>query len=141
MHKFAENIKTSYGVFSSALGGETSDKVESATFVYMKDYDLAVVHGFASNVVSGQVITLAVLQATAANGGGSTTVSGASTTVTSGATATKYVLTSQVRGAQLTDGYKYVGLRISTDDTDGTEAVFGCIQRANARFAGASMPA
>ena len=77
MHVFKENIRSRYGKFSSALGAESSDKVESAAFVDSKDYDLIVGQGIYSNCSSGTTLTLTMLQATDAAGGGSKTIKSA----------------------------------------------------------------
>jgi len=129
---------------SSELGAETSiaDAIQTPTFANMANYDL--VRGVAqvSNVMSGQVITLQMYEASDSTGGGSQTISGASDTYTSAATATLDVLEAQVRGEALTiaSGYQYVGARVTTNDTDGSEVASVVLVQGRARYKQATMP-
>ena len=133
MHKFKENLKPVYGVFSSALGGETSDKAESSLFVDMGRYNNAVAYVGASGVVSGQIITLTLLQATATDGSGSATTT---KTDTFTATATNHtdVLQAEIKAEDLGTAYRYVGIRVATDDADGTEKIYGVLVAGDARY-------
>jgi len=139
MHKFLENYKPSYGAFSSALGAETSDKVEPATFVDMENYDVVVAYAQASGVASGSVITLTILEATASGGGGSATTT-KTDTFTSTATSDIDVLQAEIRAEELSSGYKYVGFRIATSNGSGTEQVSGIMVQGRARYGQATLP-
>jgi len=140
MHKFKENYKPAYGVFSSALGGETNDKVETATYVDMKYYDAVVVYVIATNVVNGQKITLQLLEATDSSGTNATAISGKTDTFTSTGTSAKDVLQAEVRAEELSSGYRYVGFRVSTDDADGQEYIAGILLQGRARYGSSSLP-
>ena len=139
MHKFLENLKPTYGVFSSALGGESSDKVESALFVDMKNYNNVVLYGMASEVASDAVISLIALEATDTDGGGSATTS---KTDVFTATATDHtdVLQVEIKAEELSAGYRFVGIRMTTGDASGTETVSGIIVQGAPRYAQASLP-
>lgn len=141
MNRIIEQTRPSYGVFSSALGGETSDYVQSAVFVDMKNWNRAVGIAQAYNVVPGQVLTLQLYEATATGGGGSATISGATDTATATASTQRIVLKAEVSAAELTSGYQYVGMRVTTDDTDGTEQIGGVVLQAEGRYNEATPPA
>jgi len=143
IHKFTENVRSRYGAFSSALGGEGSDIVVSAEFVNMANYDLVVGVAHASGVASDAVITLAMWQATATDGSGSKTVTGATDTFTSTATSDTDVLVAQVRGEDLDvdSGFQYAGFKLSTGDGSGTEKVGGVLLQLRARYKQATLPA
>jgi len=145
IHKFTENVRSRYGAFSSALGGEATpaDTVVSAEYVNMANYDLVVGLAHASGVASDAVLTLAMWQATATDGSGSKTVTGASDTFTSTATSDTDVLVAQVRGEQLDvdSGFQYVGFKLATDAASGTEKVGGVLLQLRPRYSQASMPA
>lgn len=142
IHKFTDNIRSSYGVFSSALGGETSDVVETATYADMKNYDLVVGVCHASGVASGSVVTLKMYQATTSAGAASKTITGASDTFTSTNTTDTDVLVAQVRGEDLdvASGFRYVGFELSTGNASGTEKVGGVLLQARARYKQATLP-
>jgi hypothetical protein len=121
MHKLNENLFFKFGEITSALGGESSDVLTTATFVNMENYDVVGVYGIASEVGSGKIITLALYEATATAGTGSATISGASDTATSTNATDLLDVFAQVRASDLSAGYQYVGAKISTNQTDGTE--------------------
>ena len=141
VHTFAYHYKPSYGGFSSALGGETSDRIQSATYVDMANYDLAIGVCHASGVGSGATITLTMYQATSSAGAASKTVSGATDTYVSVATASTDTLVAQVRGEDLdvAGGFRYVGFILSTSATSGTEKVGGVLLQGRARYKSASL--
>ena len=116
------NAVTTYVDVTTALGGETSDLLQTVGFYDMENYDAMVGIGVVSNVVSTHVITFQMYEATDTDGGGSTTISGASSTYTSTQATDIFVCAIEVDADQLTDGYDFVGLRMTTDDADGTEA-------------------
>jgi len=142
MHKALENLKPSYGGFSSALGGETTiaDTIQSATYVDMRYYDLAVAYGQASGVAAGSVITLQLYEGTSTAGAGSATLSGKTDTFTSTNTTDTDVLQAEVRGQELSAGYRYVGARLSTSNASGTEKVSLILLQGRPRFAQNTLP-
>jgi len=141
VHKYSEHYRTTYGGFSSALGGETSDQLASAAYVGAENYDVVIVQALYSGIASGSVVTLKAYQATSTAGASSKTVTSASTSVTSTATTDTGVLTVQVRGAELdmASGFKYVGGILSTNNTSGTEKVSLWHVQGRARYPQASM--
>ena len=143
VHTFNYHYKSNYGGFSSALGGETNDLITSATYVDMKNYDLVIGVCTASGVVSAQTLTLQMWQATNTAGGASKTVTGATDTYLSVATASTDVLVAQVRGEDLdvAGGFRYVGWKLTTNDTDGAEKVAGVTLQGRARYKQATLPA
>ena len=121
MHKLKENLFFKFGEITSALGGETSDTLVTATYVNMENYDVVGVFGIASEVASDAVITLALWQATTSAGVGSATISGASDTATSTNVTDLCEVFAEARAADLTAGYQYVGAKLVTGDGSGTE--------------------
>ena len=140
VHKFTQHYKTIAGDMSSELGAETSDYIATPTYLNMANYDLAVGIGEVSNVVSGQVVTLQLYEATDSTGGGATAITGATDTYTSAAQATKDLLIAQARGEDLSAGYQYVGARVTTGDADGSEIASVCMLGGRARYKQATMP-
>lgn len=143
VHKYAEHYRTSYGGFSSALGGETSDTLTSAAFVSAKNYDVVIAQALYSGIASGSVVTLTIWQGSSTAGAGSKTVSGASTSFTAANTTDTGILTVQVRGAQLDmgSGFTYVGAKLVTGNASGTEKVGLWLVQGRARYPQASLPA
>ncbi len=141
VHKYSEHYKTTYGGFSSALGGETSDTLTSATFVNAKNYDVVIAQGLYSGIASGSVVTMTIWQATSTAGASSKTVSSASTSVTATGTTDTGILTVQVRGAELDmgSGFIYVGAKLVTNNTSGTEKVGLWLVQGRARFPQATL--
>lgn len=129
---------STYADMSTALGGETSDILDTVAYYDMENYDAILCIAIASNVVSTHVLTLSARQGTDTDGGGSTTISGASTTYTSTQATDIIVQCLEVDADMLTDGYDYVGFRASTDDADGTEAVALVVVPTLARYPQAS---
>jgi hypothetical protein len=143
MHKASENIKSLYGCLSTALGGETSDIKATGTFINGGLYDLIEAYGLVSGVASGSVVTLEVWQATTSAGAGSKTLTTRSTdTFTSAATSETDLLRCQARGEDLdvAGGFNFVGAKISTNNTSGTEVVGIVLNGLRARFAQATLP-
>jgi hypothetical protein len=142
VHKYSEHYKTNYGGFSSALGGETSDTLTSATFVNAKNYDVVIAECQYSGIASGSVVTMTIWQGTSTAGASSKTVTSASTSVTSTATTDKGVLIVQVRGAELdmASGFCYVGAKVVTNNTSGTEQVALNMIQGRARYPQSSLP-
>ncbi len=141
MHKFLENIKTTYGNISTNLGAETTvaDTIESTTYVNMAYYDLYTAIAHVTNAATSVVLTLRLWEATAAAGTGSQSLA-ITDTFTAAATSDTDVLIAQVRGDQLTAGYSFVGCRLSTSSASGAEKV-GMVQtQARARYAQATLP-
>lgn len=121
MHKLKENLFFKFGEITSALGGETSDTLTSATFVNMENYDVIGAFGIASEVASGSTITLTLYEATATDGSGSSSISGATDTFTSTNVTDLGEVFAEVRAGDLTAGYQYVGAKLVTDNGSGTE--------------------
>jgi len=145
IHKFTENVRSRYGAFSSALGGESTpnDTVVSAEFVNMANYDLVVGICHASGVAQSASITLAMWQATASDGSDSKTVTGATDIFVSTATSDTDVLVAQVRGEDLdvASNFQYVGFKLETSAGSGTEKVGGILLQLRPRYAQATLPA
>lgn len=139
MHKLSENMLFTFGEITSALGGESSDTLTTATFVNMANYDIVGVYAIASEVASDAVVTLKLYEATAANGGGSATITGASDTFTSTNVTDLGELYAQVRAAGLSSGFQYVGAKLSTGDGSGTEEAAMFIIQAKPRYASSSL--
>jgi hypothetical protein len=94
----------------------------------------------ASGVASGSVVTLQLLEATASDGSGSATISGKTDTFTAGATSETDLLQAEVKAEELTSGYAWVGIRVSTNNESGTEQVFGVLVQGDARYPQNSLP-
>ena len=142
MHLAKENLKPTYGVISTALGGSSSpaaDTVETATYVDMRYYDLCVAYGLASYLASGSTITLQLYEGTSTAGAGSATLSGKTDTFLSTNVTDTDVLQAEVRGQELSSGYRYVGARLSTNNGSGTEKVSLMLLQGRARFAQATL--
>ncbi len=121
MHKLNENLFLKFGEVTSALGGETSDTLTTLTFVNAENYDIIGVAAIASEVASGSTVTLKLYEATGTDGSGSATITGASDTFLSTNVTDVDTLFAQVRAADLSSGYQYVGAKLSTNDASGTE--------------------
>ena len=141
VHKFLEHYRVPTGAMSKELGAQTTiaDAIQTPNFQNMANYDLVIGIGHVSHVVSGQVITLQLYEATDSTGGGAQTISGATDTYTSAATASLDMLVAQVRGEELSAGYSYVGARLTTNDTDGSECASVHTIAGRARYKQASM--
>lgn len=142
VHTFTSHVRPRFGLVSAALGSESSDVKETAEYVDMKNYDLVVFQGIASAVKSGSTVTLLIYQATSTAGAASVSMTHALATDTflsTHATATD-ILTCQVRGEDLSSGYRYVGAQISTNDSTGTEKVGVVINQMRARYKQATLP-
>jgi hypothetical protein len=141
VHKYAEHYKTTWGGFSSALGGETSDTLTTPVFVSAKNYDVVIAQGMYSGIASAAVVTMTIWQATSTAGASSKTVTGASTSFTAANTTDTGVLTLQVRGAELdmASGFIYVGAKLVTGAGSGTEKVSMNLIQGRARFPQATL--
>jgi len=131
---------TTYAAATLALGGETSD-VLSTEYYSMKNYDKIVGFIVAHSVVATHILTVKMSQGTDTDGAGSATISGKSTTYTSSQVTDVFQAAIEVDADDLTDGYDYVGMQVSTDDADGTEAVGLILVPMNPRYGQATMPA
>jgi len=131
---------TTYAAATLALGGETSD-VLSTEYYSMKNYDKIVGFIVAHSVVATHILTVKMSQGTDTAGAGSATISGKSTTYTSSQVTDVFQAAIEVDADDLTDGYDYVGMQVSTDDADGTEAVGLILVPMNPRYGQATMPA
>lgn len=143
VHKYTQHYRQIAGAMSKELGAETdiADAIQTPTFANMANYDLIVGFGQVSHVMPAQVITLQMYEATDATGGSAQAITGATDTYTSVATASLDVLVAQVRGEDLSAGYQYVGARITTNDTDGSECASVFLDEGRARYKQATLPA
>lgn len=146
MHTFFEQCYIYQGVdafakATEALGGETSDIMQTPAFVNTKLYDKVVAIATGFSVVSTHVVRLRLLEATASDGSGSTTVSGKSKTYTSTATADEFTIAVEINAEELSTGYQYVGADVYTDDADGSEAAVILLLPMNPRYPQASLSA
>ena len=140
MHNFLNNYKPSYGVFSSGLGGESNDRVDTATYVDMRYYDAVVFYVGASGVASGSVVTLQLYEATSTAGAGSATISGKTDTFTATGTTHTDLLQAEVRAEELSSGFRYVGARVSTSNAGGAEKIGGIFVQGRSRYAQTTLP-
>ena len=140
MHMFKENFLPGYGNMSSALGAEASDKIETAVFMNMKYYDLGVALAEVTNVASGSVITLTILEGTTSAGASSATTS-QTDTFTSTATTDTDVLQAQIRAEQLSANYTHFGARLATNNASGTEVASVILIAGRARYGSGTLPA
>ncbi len=143
VHTFTSHVRPRFGCVSATLGGESSDTKTTAEFVDMKNYDLVVVQGVASGLASGSTITLRLWEATATDGSGSQSMThtSASDTFLSTNTTDTDILVCQVRGEDLSSGFRYVGAKISTNNASGTEPVGVIINQMRSRYKQATLPA
>ena len=142
MHKFKENYKPTYGDMSTALGAETSpaaDTIETDTYVDMRYYDALVVYGIASGVASDAVLTLTIQEATATDGSASATTTQTDTFTSTHVTDTD-VMQAEIRGEQLSSGYRYAGAIIASDDNSCTGIVTMLMLQGRARYGQATLP-
>ena len=139
MHKFKENYKPTYGDMCTALGAETLNTIETDTYVDMRYYDALVVYGIASSVASDATITLTIWEGTDTTGASSATTT-QTDTFTSGATSETDILQAEIRGEQLSSGYRYAGAKIVSDDDSDTAIVTMLMLQGRARFAQSSLP-
>ena len=140
IHKFTDNVRTTYGGLTTSLGNETGDLITSALFVDMKNYDLVVGVGIVTGVASAKVVTLRAYEATTTAGAGSASLA-ANDTFTAAATSDTDQLVCQVRGEDLSAGFQYVGFKLSVNDSTSA-GIAGLVQHAmRARYKQASMPA
>jgi hypothetical protein len=131
---------TTYAAATEALGGETSDILNTAAY-NMKNYDAILGIAVMMTVVSTHVITLKMFEATDTDGGGSSAISGASTTYTSTQATDVAQFVLEVDADQLTDGSDYVFMQASTDDADGSEDVNLVVIPTYGRYRQATTPA
>ena len=139
MHKFKENYKPTYGDMSTALGAEGSDLIETDTYVDMRYYDAVAVYGIASAVASDAVLTLTIWEGTDTTGAASATTT-QTDTFTSTATSDTDILQAEIRGEQLSSGFRYVGAKLVSNDTSCTGIVTLMLLQGRSRFAQATLP-
>ena len=139
MHKFSENYKPTYGDMTTAIGGEGSYTIETDTYVDMRYYDAVVVYGIASAVASDAVLTLTLWEGTDTTGASSATTT-QTDTFTSGATSETDVLQAEIRGEQLSSGYRYLGAKIVSDDGSDTAIVTMLLLQGRARYGMSTLP-
>ena len=142
VHVFKQNYRSQYGAMSTSLGGESSDVITTPVFVDAANYDLIRAVAQVSNVVATHTVTLRMYEATTSAGAGSASLTSAraSDTYLSTQVTDVDILEAQIRGADLSSGYQYVGALLSTDDADGTEAGSVFIVQGRSRYKQATMP-
>lgn len=135
--KVLEDILVAAGDVTASLGGESSDKIETTAFLKLDKYQKYCAIGTIQGCASDSVITLTMLQATAAAGTNSKTIS---TTVTDTATSTNVtdllIVTVEVDASLLDTGssFYFAGARMATSNGSGTEAATIAHFRAEARY-------
>ena len=139
IHTFDQHIRTRFGVIDASIDAAT---LETAEYVDMRNYDLVAFHCFASNVTSASYLTLKIWQATSTTGAASVSMTHASASVVSTAThaTALHAMTVQVRGEDLSAGYRYVGAQVAANASVAALVCIG-IQQARARYKSASLPA
>lgn len=139
MHKFKENNLVHFGDITHSLGAESGDTITTLRFPSMENYDTITFIGIASELASDSVITLTAYEATTTAGVGSTSISGATDTFTSTNATDTDVLIVQVRAADLTAGYQFVGAKLVTNDASGTEEAALITIQSRARYGQATL--
>ena len=148
VHVFKQNYRSSGLDMSTDLGSEASppaaDCIETPAYCRARYYDLIRAVGHVSSCSSGAVVTLAMYEATDATGGGAQALSTTAApncvdTYTSVAGGSLDILEAQVRGEGLSSGYAYVGARLTTNDTDGSEVASIFLVQGRARYKQAVM--
>ena len=139
MHKFKENYKPTYGDMSTAMGGEGSYTIETDTYVDMRYYDAVAVYGIASGVASDAVLTLTIWEGTDTTGAASATTT-QTDTFTSTATSDTDILQAEIRGEQLSSGFRYAGAKLVSDDSSCTGIATLLLLQGRARFGQATLP-
>ena len=139
IHTFDQHIRTRFGVIDASIDAAT---LETAEYVDMRNYDLVAFHCFASNVTSASYLTLKIWQATSTAGAASVSMTHASASVVSTAThaSALHAMTVQVRGEDLSAGYRYVGAQVAANASVPALVCIG-IQQARARYKQATLPA
>jgi hypothetical protein len=127
--KVLERMKVYAGDLSTALGGESSDKIETKAFLKLDKFKKYVAIGTGQGAASDAVLTLTLLKATAAAGTNSDTMI---TTVTDTATSTHVtdllVVAAELDAATLAgdnantgSSHYWMGARLATSGASGTE--------------------
>jgi len=138
MHKLKENLKLTYGDLSTAIGGETSDKLEGE-WTDMSKYRIARGIAIASNVASDEVITLTMLKATASDGSGSATTTYTDTYTSTEATDID-VLQAEIKAIEAGTGYQWIGARVASDGGSSTAVVTLLVEAGIPRYGQATLP-
>ena len=139
IHTFDQHIRTRFGVIDASIDAAT---LETAEYVDMRNYDLVAFHCFASNVTSASYLTLKIWQATSTAGAASVSMTHASASVVSTAThaSALHAMTVQVRGEDLSAGYRYVGAQVAGNASVPALVCVG-IHQLRARYKSSSLPA
>lgn len=142
MHKFAENFLPGYGALSTSLGNESgpADAIQTKEFINMKYYHNIVAYGIATEVGSGDTITLQIYEATDSDGNGSATTTHTDTYESTNATNVD-LLQAEIKADQLSSGFTHAGARLTTDNGSGTEVVGLMLLAGSPRYAQATLPA
>jgi len=139
VHTAKQHYLAVTGDVSNELGAEASDTIVSANFFDMANFDLVIGIGQLSSVASDQTVTLQLYEATDNTGGASQTLAGATDTYVSVAGASIDIVQAQARGEDLSNGFQFVGVRVTTDDTDGSESASIFLVGGRARYKQATL--
>ncbi len=139
VHKLTQHYLGVTGDMSTELGAEANDFIQSANFFDMANFDLVSGVGQMSSVASDSTITLQMYEATDNTGGASQTVAGATDTYVSVNAASLDLLSAQVRGEDLSAGFQFVGVRVTTDLTNGSEVASIWLLGGRARYKQATL--
>jgi hypothetical protein len=138
IHTFDSHVRARYGVIDASIDAAT---LVTAEFVDMANYDLVVFQAVASNVTSASYLTLQIWQATATDGSGSATLATPATEISTSTHATHvHILTAQVRGEDLSSGYRYVGAKLAANASVAAPCAI-VINQMRARYKQATLPA
>jgi hypothetical protein len=138
IHTFSSHVRARYGVIDASIDAAT---LVTAEFVDMANYDLVVFQAVASNVTSASYLTLEVWQATSTAGAGSATLATRATTVSTATHATHvHILTAQVRGEDLSAGYRYVGAKLAANASVAAPCAI-VINQMRGRYKQSTLPA
>ena len=139
VHTFDQHIRTRFGVIDASIDAAT---LETAEYVDMRNYDLVEFECYASNVTSASYLTLKIYQATSTAGAASVSMTHASASVVSTATnaTAVHAMVCQVRGEDLSSGYRYVGAKVAGNASVPALVCIG-IHQLRARYKSSSLPA
>lgn len=132
-NKFTEVSNTTVGV-TPAADIDTAD-VDSASgqFVSMTDYGKIIGTGVCEGPGAGKILTVTLLQASAADGTGKKVLGTAVTATATGAEALTAVAEASAEDLDHANGFIYVGLRVGTDKGSAVDGG-GSLTRLDGRF-------
>jgi hypothetical protein len=139
VHTFTSHVRSRYGILDASIDAATLETVE---YVDMRNYDLVVFEALASAVISASALTLKIYQATSTAGAASVSMTHALASAVSTATHATHchLLQAQVRGEDLTAGYRYVGAQLSANASVPAPCAI-VIHQMRGRYKQATLPA